>query len=701
MRIVRPLRDAPKTLDFPMRYLGSKRFVGIAFLVLGISSVAEAQMGPGMGGGGMGGGGMGGPTQPAGEEKKEGVAEAAPKTPGLLPTTPALPAPKGRRKRWKLLELDGYFRMRSEWQKNFNLGFNDDASNPMLGGAPYNRPLDCFSPTLNHPCGDTLTGSNLRLRLEPTINLDEGTSIHVQADVLDNMVLGSTPNPYNLSGIYTTANKPPLGAFTSTQAPQIQGVNSIGESIVIKRAWAEVAVPLGIIKVGRMPNQWGMGIIHNAGGYDPVSNTYNYDADVGDSVDRASFTAQIPGTQLRVMVGMDWDSTMLTSSQSTANAVAPLMPNPAVSNNAYAAQPFDLDNSADTTGWVGAISKMDSAQDFRDAVDRGETVLNYGVYFEYKSQDWAEDLTTFKLGGAFDPTRFVPRTMKLYSPDLWGKLGVGSFTLEGELAGQFGSVQTLTDLGLTGTATIRKFGGVGKFTWRGVENKLRMGVETGFATGDQWDNTPEGNTNIAYANLLGDPSICNAQHSCTLTQFIFNPSYFVDDILWRRLVGAVTNAVYLKPFLEYDLTKSITFKVANITSFALNEVATPGNGNVYGTEFDTDIGYHDGRIYAGLSYGILFPFDAMAHPPFDDLAGGPGFNAPNGWGSDVNGNPNSGDPGTAHTIRARLVLTFSDPAAAQRPVKAAGAATSIMSPVPSWPATFQPQQYQRPESCAQ
>src|SRR5436305_7230565 len=119
-----------------MRYFGSKLLVGVAFLLA--ADVAQAQMGPGMGGPMGPGGGMGGPTQPAGEEKKEGVAEAAPKTPGLLPTTPALPPPKGRRKRWKLFELGGYYRLRTDWFKNFNLGFNDD---PAQGGAPFPRSL--------------------------------------------------------------------------------------------------------------------------------------------------------------------------------------------------------------------------------------------------------------------------------------------------------------------------------------------------------------------------------------------------------------------------------------------------------------------------------------------------------------------------------------------------------------------------------
>jgi uncharacterized protein (TIGR04551 family) len=619
-----------------MRYIGSKLVLGIAFLVGG-TQLAQAQMTPGPMGP-MGGGGM----TPAGEEKKEGVAEAAPKTPGLLPTTPALPPPKGRRKRWKLFEMDGYYRLRTDWFKNFNLGFNDD---PALGGAPFARSLGCNSTTIvpMHPCDDTLSSTNMRLRLEPTFNLDEGTSIHVQADVYDNLVLGSTPTDLDLGGISTGASVPPVGAFGTTQAPAVKGVNSDRDALIVKRAWAEVAVPLGVLKAGRMPNQWGMGIYHNAGGRDPISGTYNYDADYGDTVDRVSFSAQIPGTQLRAMIASDWDTTRLVSNQTSAN-------------KGHEGHPFDLDDSDDTNGWVAVISKMTPAQDFKDAVDRGETVLDYGIYFEYKTQDWDTNLTNFTLGSTLDAaTAYVPRSLKTYTPDIWARLGTGPVLLEGELVGQFGTVNHLDDLGIAGSANIRKLGGAGRMTWKGVEGKLRLGVESGFATGDQWDNTVQGNTNIAYANQLGDPSICNAQHTCTLTQFMFNRDYQVDMILWRHLVGAVTNAAYAKPFLQYDLTKSIMFKVADITSFALKPVATPGNSLMYGTELDTDLGYTGNHVYLGVSFGVLFPLGAMAHNANDSVnAPGPGYP----WGTDANGVPNTGDPGTAYTIQSRLVLTF-------------------------------------------
>ncbi|NVB83865.1 MAG: TIGR04551 family protein [Kofleriaceae bacterium] len=616
-----------------MSYLSSKVLFGTAVLLVGVE-VAEAQMTPG---GPMGGGGMG--QQPAGEEKKEGVAEAAPKSTTLLPTTPALPPPKGRRKRWKLFELDGYFRFRTDWFKNFNQGFVDD---PALGGAPFPRALGCSSTAVGHPCDNSLSSANMRLRLEPTFNLDEGTSVHVQADVYDNLVLGSTPTGLNLSGI-NTQTPPPLGAFAEGQDPAVQGVTSNRDALIIKRAWAEVAIPLGILKFGRMPDQWGMGMYYNGGAYDPINGTYDYDADYGDSVDRVSFSAGIPGTPLRAMVAADWDVTRLVSNQTPTN----------IGNEGH---PFNLDNSDNANGWVGVISKLDSPQEFRDTVDRGDVAFNYGIYFKYKTQSWDDNLTGFVLGDTFDAAaNYVRRGFKSYSPDIWLKLGVGSVLLEAEAIAQLGKIESLEDVnGSTGEFDVRKFGGVGRVTWKGVEGKLRLGLETGFATGDQWDNNPQGRTNISNANLFGDPNVCTAQHTCTLTAFFMDRNYRVDMILWRYLYGAVTNAVYAKPFLQYDLTKSIMFKVANITSFALKPVSTPGNGSVYGTEFDGELGYSTNRLFVGIAYGVLFPFSALSHPQAQAGSGGPGFP----FGPNAAGDSNVGDAGTSHTIQFRLVLPF-------------------------------------------
>jgi len=592
-------------------------------LVLVTTATAEAQIGPG------GGLPSGGPQQQEEEKKKEGVAEAAPKTPGLLPTTPALPPPKGRRKRWKLLELDGYYRLRTDWFKNFNLGHTDD---PALGGAPFPRALSCGAGTMAAAgCDGALSSANMRLRLEPTINLDERTSIHVQADVLDNLVLGSTPTDQDLS--YDASN-PPIGAFNGTQGPPVAGVNSDRDSITIKRAWAEVAVPLGILQFGRQPNQWGMGMVYNSGGADPIGGTYDTDGDYGDSVDRVSFSGLIPGTNLRAMIASDWNVTRLVSNQTSAN-------------KGREGHPWDLDDKDDMNSWGVIVSRMDSAQEFRDRVERDELAFNYGVYFDYKTQSFDDNVAGFTA----DPsTSFLPRNLKTYSPDVWVKLGYGPFTIEAEGIAQLGKVtHSVFDSGTLNTtdADIRKYGGVGRFTFRGLEGKLRLGLESGAASGDDEDNTPQGRTNLAYANTFGDPA---GPPDTKLSRMIFNREYKVDMILFRHLIGAVSNAGYVKPFLSYDLTKSIAFKVANITSFALKPVSTPGNSTMYGTEFNADIGYTAGGFYGGVSYGVLFPFGALAHPA-DTATEKFGY-------QDAAGNSNAGDASTAHTIQFKLILSF-------------------------------------------
>src|SRR5256885_1914734 len=87
--------------------------------------------------------------------------------------------------------------------------------------------------------------------------------------------------------------------------------------------------------------------------------------------------------------------------------------------------------------------------------------------------------------------------------DVWGKFGWGLLMFEGEFVAQLGSVLRLDDVGFVGKVTICKFGGVGKMMWFGVDNKLHLGFEGGFASGDQWDNLLQGNTNIAFQNQLG------------------------------------------------------------------------------------------------------------------------------------------------------------------------------------------------------
>jgi uncharacterized protein (TIGR04551 family) len=580
-------------------------------------AVASAQVGPGV---------PGGAGQPAGgeeEEKPDGVAEAAPKTPGLLPTTPTLPPPKGKRNKFELIEVDGYFRMRADWLKNLHLSFRDDESQ---GGAPFPQAISCrpaadgtAGNVAGRPCDDTIKSSNLRLRLEPRINVSENVSVHTQVDIYDNHVLGQTDT-----------DKPIPSLLESTDET---------DQIRVKRAWAEVQAPLGLLTFGRMPWHWGMGIQNNGGGEDPINGGYDYDADYGDTVDRAMFAMNIPGTRIRGGIAHDWPFNGAVRGRDDDYG------------RDLGGQPWDSDDADDVSRWMLVLSRLDSPQEFQDTIDRGALAINAGAQFGYVTQEW--DYVPDADAPANDPDSFVPRDMKTYNFDLWGKLGWGPLTVEAEAVGIFGYVNRTADIvGAETNVAIRQLGGVGRATFKALDGKLRIGFESGFATGDDHDNDAEGETHLSHANPFptGDKR---------LSKFAFDPDYKVDLILYRELIGAVSNAVYAKPFVRYDLTKGIALRVANVTSFALRPVATPGNETFWGTEFDADIGYDSDVFSIGLAYGVLFPLGAMNHP--DDDAGEDSYTYNNestifpDQDNDIN---NVGAAGNAHTIQMRAIVKF-------------------------------------------
>ncbi|HWM85751.1 MAG TPA: TIGR04551 family protein [Kofleriaceae bacterium] len=570
------------------------------------------------------------------EEKPEGVAEQAPSTPGALPTTPVLPPPRGKRREFQLLELNGFYRFRGDWLKKLHLGFIDDAE---LGGSPFPQPIACQNDEDGNdtgPCEDTIKTANMKLRLEPVVHLDEKTSLHLQVDLLDNIVYGSTPDGAYGDGTPRRSDLA-IGAFTDNQSPPEGGRNHLRDSIHVRRAWAEVETPFGLVKFGRQPNQWGTGIYANGGGADPIHGTYDLDTDYGDTIDRVSFDAGIPGTRFRASIAMDWPSTQPSAGQTDIFA------------DRADGQPFDLDDNDDSNQWTFTFSRLDPAEVFRDKMRSGDFAVNYGAFLVYRTQkfDQAERVDpaspTGGVGQPPDPNLFVRRGYRAYIPDIWLRVALGAAELELEGLAVLGSIDDLSDVGVEEEVDIRQYGGVARFTYSFLDGDLRLGAEAGFASGDQWDNDPQGETHITSRQPFpqgGDE---------TMNAFLFDQDYKIDLILFRELIGAVTNAIYARPSFEYDITDRIRMRIQNVTSFAHRVVSTPGNSRMYGIEMDGDLGYHNDGFSAGIAYGVLFPLGALDHPVDAMGAGGPGF---------AYGEGNTGDADTAQTIQFRLMLQF-------------------------------------------
>jgi len=579
------------------------------------------------------------------EVKPKGIAEAAPKPTGLMATTLTLPPPRDRRKKFEAFSLDGYLRTRADWLKNLNLGFKDDTT---VGGAPFPRALSCAA-SLDSVCSDTIKSSNLRLRLEPNLQLSETVTVHTQVDLLDNLVLGSTPAGQWRDG--ADGGTTPLGAFSGGQTTLEDSTAGRRSSVAVRRAWAEVSTALGFVRFGRMPDHFGLGIVANSGrradtdyatwetmwrpgaladlgGDNPTG--YDLDSDYGDTVDRVMFSTSVPGTNLEAAAAIDWPAATLTSDDTDLGVHR-------------AGQGFDLDDADDGKEWMLAIARMDAPRDFADRVERGKLAVNYGGRLVKRTQSW-DYQGAVTAGEAPDLTGFVPRALSVYAPDLWLKAGWKKWLLEVEVAASVGSVRTLADLEAATAGPIvdiRTWGGVLRATNRALDDKLTWGAEVGVASGDQWDNDPQGRTHLRYAQLL-------PPHGATdpIKRFVFDPDYEIDLILFRELIGAVSNATYVRPHVAYQLTKSITGRAQNVTSAALESTAMPGNATMLGTEFDLDVAYQSGGFTLGAAYGVLFPLEAMNHP---DLEGDIFSN---------NTTDNTGEATNAHTIQLRLAVEF-------------------------------------------
>lgn len=488
----------------------------------------------------------------------------------------------------EILELHGYFRVRPELYHKFHMR-SDDAlfERPMVlqvnaqNDGENNAYLgeDCRAKGSRKTCKNrTLAGANMRLRLEPTLNVSEEIWIKSQIDFLDNVMLGSTPRYYQ-----------DYGSGEMIDTASIQGWN-MGppqqDMIVVRRAWGEVMTPLGQLRFGRMGDHWGLGMLHNAGN--------GIDQDFGDTVDRLMFAAKIN----------DW-----------IFAPAFDFPNEGVSAVSSAGRPFDVSQLDDAYQLVGIIAFKHDEEQQRAMLKRGDAVVNTGLRFTYRSQVLSFERET-QQGERYDPNadyHFYRRDMWGVMPDLWFQLLVDTFHLELEAALIYGEVgnpdRDLSDFDEAERLTLTQYGGVLQIDYGLLSDQLRIGLESGFASGDEHVEGLHAPTTFDQVNRPDDG---------TFGQFAFNPAYNTDLILYRHILGSVSGTYYFRPWLRYDFLRSpmgkkLGVQVDALYSRAIFEESTIHNGDAnLGIELDAQVMYVSAdNFHAGLKYGVLFPLGAF------------------------------------------------------------------------------------------
>jgi uncharacterized protein (TIGR04551 family) len=547
-----------------------------------------------------------------------------------------------------ILEWHGSFRARGELFYKFHLGRTDRPSASLFPRpiADYYRSFDsatrsfdashgarlCTPDELGNGaesefedatqgCDDnTNAGANLRFRLDPEFHVSDNLRVLSQIDLLDNLVLGSTPSGYSsrFGGVEQRSGYAPLSAFDDDAAAP-SSRNSLRDSIVVKRVWAEWVTPVGQLRFGRMPNHWGLGMVNNSGD--------GPDDDYQSTIDRAQIISGIKSLDLYASAAIDFPNEGATSDTLSLER----------------GQPYDLAQLDDVNQYTFSIARLKSPELLKAALNKGELVLNGGVQLVYRHQLLATDSSGACAEGLPSPAAldcdldadtqiaFQRRGASLWMPDVWLQLMYKGFRFETEAATVQGTIDNVsTVMGTAGSADrnykIRSWGVASEIEQKLVENKLSLGFKFGWASGD------------ADVESLAPGSGFQNQHGDkTISTFRFHPSYGLDLILYRNLLSRVQGTYYFRPSVRYDFLRDpngqkIGGGIAAIWSRASEFMQTPGHARDLGVELNGQLYFQSkdgslnddpdrfGGFFAKLEYAVLFPMAGLGYPSSDAVA---------------------------------------------------------------------------------
>ena len=532
-----------------------------------------------------------------------------------------------------VIEIHGYYRVRAEFFNSLSLGRRDATFRdgdvdipPIYPQPPDNDYIDTNgkrhtvalcgdNPQDKEPC-DTATqaGANMRLRFSPELYISDNLRVVSQIDLLDNVVLGSTPQGYAnqpTSGtgyeVVARGGYSPTSAFVTTQWAPVGGFNSTRDAVTVKRVWGEYSTPIGQLSFGRMPSHWGLGMVENAGD--------GFDSDWQTTVDRLKVVTGLRSIDLYASAAWDFANEGATSAQGFEQE----------------GQPYDLAQKDDVDQWTFYVVRQRQKQLQRSELARGLPVFNGGVHFVYREQSLAND----QSGGSNDATLgatadniadgYLRRGYWAAVPDVWVQFLFKKFRFEVEAALAWGELENIeTKAGTVGTNEsyeIRQFGIATQSEFRAFEDKLRINFDFGYATGD---------ADVDSLVPLGQRLQPQLTSDRTYSTFRFHPDYRVDLVLFRNVLSRVQGAYYFKPAVSYDFLRDPDGRRAGgtaglIWSRASEFVQTPGHAQDLGVELNFKLYFQSrdgvinddlekmGGFYTHLEYGVLFPLDGMGY----------------------------------------------------------------------------------------
>ncbi|HJZ83774.1 MAG TPA: TIGR04551 family protein [Polyangia bacterium] len=456
----------------------------------------------------------------------------------------------------------GYLRVRTDLFYDLDLNVGTTPS-----GQSY------FPTSAANPADKTLTAADMRLRIDPRLDLGLGVRIRARVDVLDNVGLGSTP-----VALPASDEVPYSAGATAQKAP--------ADSLRVKRIWGEVTLPIGILAAGRMGAlvSWGTGMFVNSGDC--------LDCDFGDAGDRIAFET--------------WIADHLFLLAYDLAAVGPGV--------VRFGQLIDLDRSDDVRTIAFAVGRVDDARAVARKLVSGRPVWNYGLLASYRWQSRdAPGWYQLPPVGPFGSAAYVERDLRTGAFDGWGLYQAGPWRAEAEavlLRGRIGDASPVPGVAFRQAITQTQVGAVARLERLGA--RIAVGAELGYASGD---SAPGFGVRIGALPVPGDLDGGQAHPpgDTTVDNFLFNRDYRIDLILWRRIIGRITDALYVRPRLEWRPARKLVLEGNLVYSQAMEAASTPSvTSTPLGVEVDLSARYlYDAAFEARLAYGVLAPLDGL------------------------------------------------------------------------------------------
>ncbi|MBN1946937.1 MAG: TIGR04551 family protein [Bradymonadales bacterium] len=464
------------------------------------------------------------------------------------------------------LELGGFFRIRGEDLYNLDLDRGPTPSGDLLFPVP-----------LADPTAQSLTHADMRLRMDLSAYVPAaGLAVKLRLDLLDNLELGSLPEG------------PPAG--TTTQQPPLAGVT-------IRRAYGEMLLPFGLLAAGRMGCHWGLGMLTNGGDC--------ADCDSGDAGDRIAL--------ITPLIGHLW----AVAYDFSATGPSARRQNPA--------RTLDLEPTDDVRTLTFALLRHYNDLAILRRLRAHRPSFEYGAYVSHRWQtnDIPASYLPLATSAQIGPTQVMARGFTATAFDAWLRLTLPSLRIEAEgalMLARFDQPSLIPGVLLHEPVSGTQYGLAVESEIGEPQAAFSFGIDLGMASGDPTPGFGAFPDETGAAPRPGDLDGPQAAppHDNRIDNFRFHPDYRVDRILFREIVGTVTDAFYLRPHLRWRVARfgpgDLELAVAAVASWAVQSASTPGGDNPLGVEIDPTLLFRYSSFSAALEHAVLFPLSGLDNP---------------------------------------------------------------------------------------